>query len=170
MRTNNPRLVAMLQHETNNAEESLMRDFLSRLQPSVRTFIEMREKRPTTVVEMEALVMHWCDITPGRATGRINELTTRPSTNEPLDYPGSVYSSAVMDQPATPPTGLSTPLDYRQDHPGMPDVRFASDGIAATVSTPSCYRQRRIPITRTSGDASPGQAMSTLQRNTPRYS
>ena len=84
--------VAMLQHEANNAEEDQMRDFLNRLQPSVRNFIEMQIRRPTSVVEMEALVMHWCDMTHGRqggVQGRINELSIAPShSDEPLVQPG----------------------------------------------------------------------------------
>ena len=95
-----------------------MRDFLNRLTPAPRTFIEMQvHNRPTSVVEMEALVMYWADMSHGRvANSRINELSAASPYQEPMVHPGSPYPTSTFSQ-------SSTSMPYMpMDSPGMPDM------------------------------------------------
>ena len=98
-------LFTLLQHEANNMEEDQMRDFLNRLQPSLRSFIEPQVRRPSSMAEMESYVNHWCDMSHGRmqSSGRINELSSVPnSTGEPSVHPGPpsclLYTSDAADE------------------------------------------------------------------------
>ena len=122
-----PELQSLIAHEANNVEEEQMRDFLSRLQPAARWFIESQTRRPNSVTEMEALLMHWADISPARTApaGRIQELTSVGAEHVPLAMPGMMSVPSAM--PGT------TPLDY-------PHYGDNEQNLVAALQRQSAYR------------------------------
>ena len=168
-----PRLIALLQHEACNAEEAQVRDFLSRLAPSLRSFIEMQVRKPSSVVELEALVMHWCDMSHGRqpSTNRINEISVMPQaavlphpTGEPSVHPGSAShsdssTSNLSSQMSGVPSGYpGTPLDYmdpisREDYARIMAMQRQSAG--RHVAGRGRFQRRGQPVGQGQGPPCP---------------